>query len=108
MMQENISVRLLLDCISSILVVKDPRCLLSIWSEWSSCINATCERSGVQIRTRMYADKKAAMALHCAERLEEQQPCNIDCFSSQTKNQNAMMGMIIFHNNDYQNRKLFY
>jgi len=60
-------------------VVHDPRCLVSMWSDWSPCMNATCHHSGVQIRTRMYADKRAAMLGHCVERLEEHQVCSIQC-----------------------------
>ena len=48
-----------------------------MWSEWSTCSNGTCHQPGVQTRTRMYADKRAAMTGHCSERLEEQRRCTI-------------------------------
>ena len=60
-------------------MIHDPRCLVSMWSEWSSCLNGTCDRPGTQMRTRMYADKRAAMVGHCSERLEEQRRCTMDC-----------------------------
>jgi hypothetical protein len=75
------------------LVVSDQRCLVSMWSEWSSCINATCDRSGMETRTRMYADKKAAMAGSCSENLKESRTCTIDCNNdpSKKKDKQTMM-----------------
>ncbi|CAF4043552.1 unnamed protein product [Rotaria sordida] len=49
-----------------------------MWSEWSSYMNAICHRPGTQIRTRTYADKRAAMAAHCTEHLEQQQQCTLE------------------------------
>ncbi|CAF1629398.1 unnamed protein product [Rotaria sordida] len=49
-----------------------------MWSEWSSYMNAICHRPGTQIRTRTYADKRAAMATHCTEHLEQQQQCTLE------------------------------
>ncbi|CAF4293399.1 unnamed protein product [Rotaria socialis] len=75
-------------------MVHDPRCLISMWSEWSSCMNATCHRPGTQTRTRMYADKRAAMIAQCGESLEEQQRCTLDCNDNVSKNkQKDMMNM---------------
>jgi hypothetical protein len=74
-------------------VVHDPRCLVSMWSEWSACSNGTCHQQGTQIRTRMYADKRAAMAGHCSERLEERRQCKIDCNDDQSKNKYKQMMM---------------
>ena len=68
------------------IVVDDPRCLVSMWSAWSLCLNATCHRLGTQIRTRMYADKKAAMIAHCSERLKQQRRCTLDCDNNNLKN----------------------
>lgn len=56
-----------------------------MWTDWSACTAATCTRPGVETRTRMYADKKAAMDNHCSERLEEQRPCTIDCGNDKNK-----------------------
>ncbi|CAF0809451.1 unnamed protein product [Adineta steineri] len=74
-------------------MVHDPRCLVSMWTDWSSCSNATCTKPGVQIRTRMYADKRAAMTGFCSERLEEQKQCTIDCDNNATKNKQKQMMM---------------
>ncbi|CAF1379781.1 unnamed protein product [Rotaria sordida] len=49
-----------------------------MWSEWSSYMDAICHRPGTQIRTRTYADKRAAMAAHCTEHLEQQQQCTLE------------------------------
>ncbi len=79
-----------------LLVIHDPRCLVSMWSEWSTCSNGTCHQPGVQIRTRMYADKRAAMSGHCSERLEEQRQCTMECNNenhSKDKNKQMMMTM---------------
>ncbi|CAF0865986.1 unnamed protein product [Rotaria sordida] len=75
-------------------MVHDPRCLVSMWTEWSSCMNATCHRPGTQIRTRMYADKRAAMAAHCTEHLEQQKQCTLDCDNNQPKNKQKEMMMM--------------
>ncbi|CAF1011801.1 unnamed protein product [Adineta ricciae] len=74
-------------------MVHDPRCLVSIWSEWSACSNATCHRPGTQTRTRMYADKRAAMHGHCTEVLEERQSCTIDCNGNSMKHKQMMTDM---------------
>lgn len=74
-------------------MVHDPRCLVSMWTEWSSCMNATCYRSGVQTRTRMYADKRAAMIAHCSETLEEKQQCTLDCDDMHSTNKQKEMSM---------------
>ncbi len=74
-------------------MIHDPRCLVSMWSEWSSCSNGTCHQSGIQIRTRMYADKRAAMTGRCSERLEEQRQCTMDCGDNQMKNKNKQIMM---------------
>ncbi len=75
-------------------MIHDPRCLVSMWTDWSSCSNATCHQTGVQIRTRMYADKRAAMSGHCSARMEEQRQCTIDCNDNQSKmkEKQIMMG----------------
>lgn len=65
-----------------------------MWSDWSSCMNATCHRPGIQTRTRMYADKRAAMTAQCTETLEQQQQCTLDCDSNQSKNKNKQMMMM--------------
>ena len=62
-----------------------------MWSEWSACSNATCHRPGVQTRTRMYADKRAAMHGHCTEVLEERQSCTIDCADDSMKHKHKQM-----------------
>jgi hypothetical protein len=82
--------------IFSFVAVHDPRCLVSMWSEWSTCSNGTCHQPGVQTRTRMYADKRASMIGHCSERLEEQRRCNMDCDGNQSKHKNKemMTGML--------------
>ena len=69
-----------------IIVIDDPRCLVSMWSAWSSCLNATCHRPGTQIRARMYADKRAAMVARCSERLKQQKQCTLDCNNNNLKN----------------------
>lgn len=81
-------------------MIHDPRCLVSMWSEWSSCLNGTCHRLGTQTRTRMYADKRAAMSGHCSERLEEQKSCTMDCgddhnnHHSKNKDKSKMMSSL--------------
>ncbi|CAF3817711.1 unnamed protein product [Rotaria sp. Silwood1] len=64
--------------------------LISI-SEWSSYMNAICHQVGTQIRTRMYANKRAAMAAHCTEHLEQQ--CTLDGDNNQSKNKQKEMMM---------------
>lgn len=61
------------------LVVHDPRCLVSMWSDWSTCSNGSCHQPGIQTRTRMYADKRAAMSAHCSEQLQEHRRCTVEC-----------------------------
>lgn len=83
-------------------MIHDPRCLVSMWSEWSTCSNGTCQRPGIQTRTRMYADKRAAMSGHCSENLEEQRSCKMDCDDnhqhhnshSNNKHKQMMMGTL--------------
>ncbi len=76
-------------------MIHDPRCLVSMWSEWSSCSNGTCHQSGTQIRTRMYADKRAAMSGHCSESLEEQRQCTMDCDDNDKHSKNKHKQIMI-------------
>ncbi|CAF2880073.1 unnamed protein product, partial [Rotaria sp. Silwood2] len=55
-------------------------------------MNATCHRPDTQIRTRMYADKRAAMAAHCTEHLEQQ--CALDCDNNHSNNKQKEMMMM--------------
>jgi len=76
--------------------MNDPRCLVSMWTDWSACTNATCHQPGVEFRTRMYADKRAAMVGHCSEKLEERRSCKLDCQNGSPKDpekQSNMMNM---------------
>ena len=78
-------------------MVHDPRCLVSMWSEWSTCTNGTCHHPGVQTRTRMYADKRAAMSAQCSEQLQEHRRCTVECGGdnhSKDKMKTMMTGLL--------------
>lgn len=68
-----------------------------MWSEWSTCSNGTCHQPGIQSRTRMYADKRAAMSAHCSEQLQEQRRCTVECegdHHSKDKMKTMMIGLL--------------